>query len=243
MKAFGTLLKTELKLALRSVDMMLFAVLMPVVVLVVVGLIYGESEPGMIGTTFGAFLAIGIAAVGLMGLPLGLAEYRHRKVLKRLQVTPAHPALLLSVQLIAQAVVSIVSAALVIAVAVIAFGYELRGLAFALVGTYVLVMTSIFAIGLVIASTARDVKRAGMIASIAYFPMLIFSGTTVPFPVFPELVQKAAVILPLRHGIELLTAASQGMPLGPLWPQIGLLVAIAMAGMMVSLWAFRWDME
>jgi ABC-2 type transport system permease protein len=226
-------------------DMVLFAVLMPVVVLVVIGLIYGgaDAEGGMIGMTFGAFLSIGIAAVGLMGLPLGLAEYRHRKVLKRLQVTPVHPALLLSVQLIAQAAVSVVSAALVIAVAVLAFGYELSGSPLALIGTYVLVMTSIFAIGLVIASTARDIKRAGMIASLVYFPMLIFSGTTVPFPVFPELVQRAAVVLPLRHGIELLTAASQGMPLGPLWPQIGLLAAIAVAGVILSLRTFRWDME
>ncbi|MFW6312777.1 MAG: ABC transporter permease [Spirochaetota bacterium] len=245
MMAFVTLLKTELRLALRSMDMVLFAVLMPVVVLIVVGLIYGETdaENGMVTTTFGAFLAIGIAAVGLMGLPLGLAEYRHRKVLKRLQVTPAHPALLLSVQLIAQAAVSIVSAALVIAVAVLAFGYELGGSLLTLAGTYVLVMLSIFAIGLVIASTARDIKRAGMIASLVYFPMLIFSGTTVPFPVFPELVQRAALILPLRHGIELLTAASQGSPLGPMWPRIGLLAVITVTGVLVSVKAFRWDME
>lgn len=209
MKAFATLLKTELKLAVRSMDMVLFAVLMPVAVLVVVGLIYcGENaESGMVEMTFGAFLSIGICAIGLMGLPLGLAEYRHRKVLKRLQVTPAHPALLLSVQLIAQAAVSIVSAALVIA------------------------------------GTARDIKRAGMIDSLLYFPMLIFSGTTVPFPVFPEWVQRAAVILPLRHGIDLPTAASRGMPLGPLWPQIGLLLVIAIAGVILALTTFRWDMD
>lgn len=245
MKAFATLLKTELKLALRSADMLLFAVFMPVVVLVVIGLIYGggESESGMIGMTFGAFLAVGICAVGLMGLPLGLAEYRHRKVLKRLQVTPVHPALLLSVQVIAQAVVSLVSAALVILVGVLAFGYRLPGSPLALAGTYLLVMTSIFAIGLVIASTARDIKRAGMIASLVYFPMLIFSGTTVPFPVFPEFVQRAAVILPLRHGIELLNVASQGGAMGSMWPQIGLLLAIAVVGVAVSLKTFRWEMN
>ena len=100
MNAFSVLLKIELRLALRSIDMLLFAVFMPVVVLIVVGLIFGgvDADFGMIEDTFGAFLAIGICAVGLMGLPLGLAEYRNRKVLKRLQVTPAHPALLLAVQ-------------------------------------------------------------------------------------------------------------------------------------------------
>lgn len=244
MSAFLTLLKTELRLALRSIDMLLFAVCMPVVVLVVVGLIYGraDADSGMIQETFGAFLAIGICAVGLMGLPLGLAEYRHRKVLKRLQVTPAHPALLLAVQLVTQAVVSIVSAVLVMIVAVLAFDYRIEGSIGALFGTYLLVMISIFAIGLVIASTARDVKRAGMIASLVYFPMLIFSGTTVPFPVFPEIIQRAAVMLPLRHGIQLLTAASNGTPLAPLGVHAFVLAGIAVVGIAVSVKTFRWDM-
>ena len=240
MRAFPTLLRTELRLALRSMDMILFAVLMPVIVLVVVGMIYNDGD--MVGSTFGAFLAIGVCAVGLMGLPLGLAEYRSRKVLKRLQVTPVHPATLLSVQLISQAAVSIISAALVLVVAVLAFGYELAGSPLTLLGTYLLVMVSIFSIGLVIASTARDIKRAGMIASLVYFPMLIFSGTTVPFPAFPELVQRAAVVLPLRHGVELLTAASQGASLAAHWQQMAILLVIAVAGIAVSLRTFRWEM-
>ena len=102
---------------------------------------------------------------------------------------------------------------------------------------------TIFEIGLVIASTARDIKRAGMIASLVYFPMLIFSGTTVPFPVFPEFVQRAAVILPLRHGIELLNAASFGTSLGSMWPRILLLLGISIGGVIVSIRTFRWDME
>jgi len=245
MRAFGTLLKTELRLSLRSIDMLLFAVFMPVVVLVVVGLIYGgaNADSGMIQETFGAFLAIGICAVGLMGLPLTLAEYRHRKVLKRLQVTPMHPALLLAVQLVTQAIVCTISAVLVVAVAVLTFGYRIEGSITALLASFVLVMISIFAIGLVVASTARDVKRAGMIASVLYFPMLIFSGTTIPFPVFPEMVQRAAAILPLRHGIQLLTAASSGTSLASMGPQILVLTGIAVVGIAVSVKTFRWDMD
>ena len=130
MKRFLTLLAVELKLALRSPDMVLFAILMPVIVLIVVRLVFGPGsggEPGMIDATIGAFLAIGVCAVGLMGLPLTLAEYRSRKVLKRLQVTPVHPAMLLSVQLIAQSAVSVVSALLVGATAVVGFGVRLDG--------------------------------------------------------------------------------------------------------------------
>ena len=245
MQRFLTLLAVELKLALRSPDMVLFAILMPVIVLIVVRLIFGPGsggEPGMIGATIGAFLAIGVCAVGLMGLPLTLAEYRSRKVLKRLQVTPVHPAMLLSVQLIAQSAVSVVSALLVGATAIVGFGVRLDGSFGAIAGAYLLVMVSVFAIGLVIASTARDVKRAGIIASVIYFPMLLFSGTTVPFPVFPEAVQRAAVILPLRHGIELLNAAAMGAPVAEMVLSATVLAVIAVVGIVVSVRSFRWDM-
>ena len=246
MRRLFTLLGIELKLAFRSPDMVLFAILMPVIVLVTVGLVFGpgpDDGPGMIDVTIGAFLAIGVCAVGLMGLPLGLAEYRSRKVLKRLRVTPVHPGLLLSVQMIAQSIVSIVSALVVAATAIVGFGVRLDGAPFLIAGAYLLVMVSIFSIGLVIASTARDVKRAGIIASIVYFPMLLFSGTTVPFPVFPEAVQRAAAILPLRHGIELLNAAALGSPVVDLLPRAALLAAIAIVGIIVSVQTFRWDME
>ncbi len=244
MKRFLTLLGIELKLALRSPDMVLFAILMPVIVLIVVRLVFGpgSDEPGMVDATIGAFLAIGVCAVGLMGLPLTLAEYRSRKVLKRLQVTPVHPAMLLSVQLIAQSAVSVVSALLVGTTSVVGFGVRLDGSFGAIAGAYLLVMVSVFAIGLVIASTARDVKRAGIIASVIYFPMLLFSGTTVPFPVFPEAVQRAAVILPLRHGIELLNAAAMGAPVAEMVLSATVLAVIAVVGIVVSVRSFRWDM-
>ena len=82
-----------------------------------------------------------------------------------------------------------------------------------------------------------------MVASIVYFPMLIFSGTTVPFPVFPEGVQRAANILPLRHGISLINGAVQGGTIGSFLPEIALLAGIAAVGIVVSLRTFRWDME
>lgn len=246
-RQFLTLTKTELKLTLRSLDMVIFAVIMPVVVLVIVGVIFGDAghgpAAGMIADTFGAFLAIGICAVGLMGLPLTLAEYRHRKVLKRLQVTPVHPGLLLAVQLSVQSLVAVVSAVLVTLAAGLIFGLDLAGSPAVIIGAFFLVLVSIFSLGLMIASTARDVRRAGMVASIVYFPMLLFSGTTIPFPVFPEGVQRVASVLPLRHGISLLNGVVLGERLSTYLPEIGILVAISIVGIAVSVKTFRWDLD
>lgn len=246
-KRFGILLKTELRLSLRSPDAILFSLLMPVVILVIIGLIYGGSAdadtPGMIDQTFGAFISIGICAIGLMGLPLVLAEYRHKKVLKRLQVTPVHPGILLGVQFTVQAVMAVFSAMLVTLAAVIFFGYRPDGKIVSIIGAYFLVLISTFSIGLIIASTAKDIKRAGIICSILYFPMLLFSGTTIPFQVFPKAVQAAARFLPLRQGIILLNGISMGGAFSDHLLQVAVLLTIAVLAVGISIKTFRWDME
>lgn len=72
--------------------------------------------------------------------------------------------------------------------------------------------------------------------------MLLFSGTTIPFPVFPEFVQRTAAILPLRHGIMLLNGLAAGEGFIGYIPQLIILAVIATTGIVLSLATFRWDM-
>lgn len=92
MKRFVTLLKIELKLSLRDMNMVIFAIILPLVALAILGLI--DNSAAFLTQSFGALCAIAICASGLMGLPLVLADYRERQILKRFQVTPSSPAIL-----------------------------------------------------------------------------------------------------------------------------------------------------
>jgi ABC-2 type transport system permease protein len=243
---FLTLAKTEMKLSLRSFDMILFGMLMPLAIVTVIGLIYGgernSETPGVLARTFGAYLSIGICAVGLMGMPLTLADYRHKKVLKRLSVTPAHPGLLLGVQIFVQGLVALFSALLVVLAGFLFFGYRPAGSLPALVLAYFIVLLSIFSLGMIIASVAPDIKKAGLLCSVVYFPMLLFSGTTIPFHIFPGPVQKAAAVLPLSQGIKLLNGISLGEPLSAHLVRIAVLLGLALIGAVISVKTFRWDM-
>ena len=94
MKRFFTFLKTELKLSLRDMNMVIFAIIMPLVIFIILGIIYG-AKPAHDGASytfleqsFGAVSAVAICASGLMGLPLAVSGLREMKILKRLRVTP-----------------------------------------------------------------------------------------------------------------------------------------------------------
>ena len=85
MKRFFTLMKNELKLNIRDMNMVIFALIMPLAVIIVLGLIYG-SKPSSEGAqytfleqSFGAVCAVSICAGGLMGLPLVVSDYREKK--------------------------------------------------------------------------------------------------------------------------------------------------------------------
>lgn len=247
MKAFRTLLKTEGKLSLRGLDMFIFAICMPVAAVVILGAVFG-SKPAFDGAeytfleqSFGAVSSIAICAGGVMGLPLVVSDYRSRKILKRFKVTPIDPALILAVQAFIYALYSIASLILVYATGAVFFGYELKGSWLSFFGAYLLVMLSMFSIGLLVGGISPDTKIAGAAASLLYFPMLIFSGATLPYEVMPAVFQKAADLLPLTQGIKLLKAASLGQPMDKVFIPVMVMIGIAVICISISLRFFMWE--
>ena len=115
MKTFKTMLKTELKLSLRGMDMFIFAICVPLVVLIILGIIYGNkpafagAEYSFLEQSFGALTTISICAGGVMGLPLVVSDYRSRHILKRYKVTPISPALILLVQVAIYTIYAVLS--------------------------------------------------------------------------------------------------------------------------------------
>ena len=247
MKTFKTMLKTELKLSLRGMDMVIFAICVPLVVLVILGIIYGD-KPAFEGAgysfleqSFGALAAISICAGGVMGLPLVISDYRSRKILKRYQVTPVSPAMLLFVQVTIYTLYAVVSLLLLYFAAALFFGYRFRGSVLNFAGGYLLVLVSMFSLGMMVGGIAPDARTAGVIASLLYFPMLIFSGATLPYEVMPGPLRQAAGLLPLTQGIKLLKAASLGLPADSVRLPILLMAAIAGVCTLVSLRFFKWE--
>ncbi len=247
MKAFKTLLKTEIRLSLRGMDMFIFAICMPIVVVVILGALFGNkpafegAEYTFLEQSFGAVSTIAICAGGVMGLPLVVSDYRSRKILKRFKVTPTSPALILAVQVVIYTLYSIASLILVYMISTLFFGYHLRGSWPQFLGAYLLVMLSMFSIGLLVGGLAPNTKIAGVAASLLYFPMLIFSGATLPYEVMPAGLQNAADMLPLTQGIKLLKAASLGLPIDSVLIPTIVMIVIAAICVTISLRFFKWE--
>lgn len=77
------------------------------------------------------------------------------------------------------------------------FDVHLTGSILLFLFSYLLVMLSMFSIGMLVGGVSSNVKTANILACILYFPMLIFSGATLPYEIMPTSLQKIVNILPL----------------------------------------------
>ena len=131
MKSFRVLFKNELRMSLRGMDMLLFAIIMPIVVLIILGLVFGNkpafdgADYSFLEQSFGALCSISICAGGVMGLPLVISDYRSKLILKRYQVTPIKPVLVLMVEVMMYVVYSLISLISLFLVATLFFGFKL----------------------------------------------------------------------------------------------------------------------
>lgn len=247
MKTFRTMLKTELKLSLRGMDMFIFAICVPIVVLVILGILYGNkpayegAEYTFLEQSFGALATISICAGGVMGLPLVVSDYRNKGILKRYKVTPVSPSMILFVQVTIYTLYAVISLLLLYLAATLFFGYQFHGSLAVFLGGYLLIIVSMFSIGMMVGGVAPNTKMAGIIASILYFPMLIFSGATLPYEVMPTALQKIADILPLTQGIKLLKSASLGFLVDNMLIPLIVMAVIAIICIAVSLKCFKWE--
>ena len=247
MKTFGVLLKNELKLNIRNMNMVIFAIIMPLVVLIILGFIYGTKPATdsvaytFMEQSFGALCTISICAGGLMGLPLVVSDYRERKILKRFKVTPVSPLKLLAVEFTIYVVYCLVSMLTLIPTAMLIWNVRISGSWVAFLGSWLLTMVSTLSIGMMVGGIAKNSKNASVIACILYFPMLIFSGATLPFEVMPNVMQKIVSIFPMTQGIQLMKSTFLGLPIDNALFSITVMVAVTVISTGIAVKLFRWE--
>jgi len=245
MKRFFTFLKTELKLSLRDMNMVIFAVIMPLIVFIILGIVYG-SKPAYDGAnytaleqSFGAVSAIAICASGLMGIPLAISGLREMKILKRLRVTPVSPVFILGVELAMYVIYCAVSVAL-LAIAALCWGVRVHGSIWAFIGSWLLTMISTHSIGMLVGGVAKNTKQASIIACVLYFPMLVLSGTTLPIEVMPNAMQKVVSVFPLTQGITMMKNMFLGISTNCVLPICVMLGVTVVCSTLATVF-FKWE--
>ena len=245
MKRFLKMYQVEQRIFFRSPDVILFHLAMPLVTLILITSIAGNKAAADSGLTYlqssyVALSTVGICCSAFMSIPITIVECRSQGILRRMYCSPCSPARLLACDTIASGVMAVISTVILTVAAVVFFGYTMAGNVFVYMGVWLLTMISMFSIGLMIASLCRTTKSMNVATSLVYFPMLLFSGATIPAEVFPAQFQAVAKLMPLGVGIDVLKSVSMGRYDKMAIPVIILTAITAICGT-ISVRTFRWE--
>lgn len=186
-----------------------------------------------------ASVAVIIAALGLMTLPINLVGYRELGILRRLRASSVSAWILVSAQLTLALVTFVLGTLVMAVVAWLAYDtmvpQDVIGVAVALVlGT-----AAFGAIGLLLAALVRTSRSAQGIGLLLFFGLWLISGTAPPRAVLPAGLRDIGGALPLSH----LVTAVQDPWFGFGWngTDLAVLAAYALVAGAPALWFFRWD--
>ena len=236
--------RVEQKIFLRSPDVILFCLAMPLVVFIVITMITGEKDAADSGLTYLQSSYVSLSTVGIccsafMSIPITVVELRSQGILRRMYCSPCSPARLLACDTICSGVIAALST-LILTAAALLFGYRMPGNVFVYTAVWLLTMISMFSIGLMVASLCRTTRSMNVATSLLYFPMLLFSGATIPAEVFPGALRTVAGWMPLGIGIRLLKPVSMGCYDNIVIPALVLTAIAAVCGT-VAVKTFRWE--
>lgn len=245
MRRFWKMYQVEQRMFFRSPDVILFCLAMPVVTFLLITMIGGSKTAGASGLTYmqGAYVSlstVGICCSAFMSIPITIVECRSQGILRRMYCSPCSPARLLACDTICSGVIAASSTLILTIAAVVFFGYRMLGNVFVYLAMWLLTMVSMFSIGLMVASLCRTTKSMNVATSLLYFPMLLFSGATIPAEVFPGWFQTIAKWMPLGIGVDLLKSVSLGC-YDNMVSQMVTLIAITVLCGTVAVKTFRWE--
>lgn len=198
------------------------------------------------GSQYIDFVVPGLLGMNLMGsamwgLGFAIVDARQKKLLKRMVASPMPRWQYLASFLLSRLVMLVIEIVVFLGFARMVFGVPFRGSLWQLGFVCVLTSLAFSALGLLVSSRARTTEAVSGLMNLVMLPMWILSGIFFSASRFPAVIQPLVRALPLTAAIDAMRGNMlQGMSLGQLAAQVGLLLAWFAVPFAVSLRIFRW---
>lgn len=196
---------TEIRLLSREWGAMLFAFVMPPLMLLVLGGVFGDQPDegfgGVLPSDYyvAAYLAIPMAALALVGLPVMLASYRERDVLRRFDAFGVAPVRVVLAQALVTCGLIVLAAVVVLVVAAPTYGIPSVGDPVRVVAAFALSMATMVVLGVVLGLASGSARSAQALGMLTFLPMWLLGGGGPPVGVLSDAMRTAADLLPLSH--------------------------------------------
>ena len=249
MGTFRRMAWLEVKLLVREPITLIFTFAFPLLVLAVLGQVFGNTpdpeQPevfrgvGPMDYYLPGYIGLSIAAIGLIALPVHLASYRERGVLKRYRASGLSAGLVVGSQAAVGALAAIVGAALLPIVGVL--GYDVHApesVGGVLLG-FAASVVCFGAIGVLLGAVLPSARAAQGLGLMLFFAMMFLSGTDGPREILGDVMRGIGEAFPLTHSFIVMQDPwiGFGMNLG----RLAIVLVVAVLAGLAAVRAFRWE--
>jgi ABC-2 type transport system permease protein len=238
-------LRAQQLLFWRNREAAFFSFLFPIILLVLLGSVYGDDEiEGVRGSTFllAGLIGYGVAATSFASLAITLVVRREAGLLKRVRGTPLSPATYLAAVITSMVIVIALQAGAQVLIGRFLLDADWPASPASFVAVLVIGAASFAALGLAVTTLVRTGEGSSAVVNAIYLPMAFISGAFFSPRDMPRFLEVLSEALPLTYLLRLirstfiegetLTSSPGALAAVLVWGLFGLVVAARM---------FRWE--
>ena len=223
---------TEMKLFVREPMVVTFVFAFPVLTVLVLGGVFGDDDPNFEGALpsdyyIAAYIGVVIAAIGLVMLPVHLASYRERGVLRRFDVSRYPRWALPAAWILVATIITAVAITVLLVTSHLVYGLPAPdNLLGVIVGTLLGAFTFI-SIGIALGMALPSARSAQGLGMLLFFPFFLLGGAGPPPDAMGDPMSSITNVVPLTHVVRAIQ--EPWLDLGTPTGHLAVLVALAVA--------------
>lgn len=241
MNLLARLTWVEFKLLLREPFAVIFTFVFPLITLIVISGSFSieDADADFRGAApwdyyLASYLGVVIGAVGLIALPVHLAAYAERGILRRFRASSIPTWSVLCAQVIVGFFMMVIGSIVLIIAGRLIYDANLPEQPGGVLIGFVVGALAFLALGLLIAMVTRNARAAQAVGMILFFPLFLLSGAGPPPDVMGDGMRNVSDVLPLTFAVRALQDPWLGM--GQDGASLALLVAMAVIATAATFW-------
>jgi ABC-2 type transport system permease protein len=243
MSAVLTLARYESRLLSREWANMVFAFIFPPLTMLIIAGSFG-AEPDVEFNNLSpedwyvvSYLGVPISAIALIGVPVALASYRERAVLRRFAAFGVPLRSVVTAQAVVGAGLVGIAAATVLAVAAPIYGIPSLERPAEVFAGFAAGTATLLVLGVALGLSVRTARGAQAIGLMAFFPMFLLGGSGPPPEVMGSPMRDIADLLPVTHATSAIR--DPWLDDGSISGHLAALAIWCVVGMVAATWASR----
>lgn len=235
----------ELKLLLREPLTLIFALALPVVILVILGGVFGNDPEADVFRGVGAmsyyvpaYLALVVASVAIVSVPTHLAGNRERGVLRRFDASGVPVWAVVTAEIAVSVVIAAVSVVVLLVAASLFYDFSAPDAPWLVAVAFVVGALAFAAFGVLLGAVLPTARAAQGLGVMLWFVMLFLGGAGPPPEVLSAAMRTVGDATPLPYAVRAFQDGWLGLDPGLAWPG---LVALGILSTVAALALFRWE--